>query len=50
MVVCVAGPMDAHNSETVHLNVHVAGPMDAHNNQTNVFTILLEIFGMVCTF
>jgi hypothetical protein len=34
MVVRVAGPMDAHDSKTVYLNVCVAGPMDAHNNQT----------------
>ncbi len=30
MIVHVAGPMDAHNSQTVC----VAGPMDAHNNET----------------
>ncbi len=30
MIVCVVGPMDAHNSQTVH----VAGPMDAHDNET----------------
>jgi hypothetical protein len=33
MIVCVAGPMDAHNSQTVCF----AGPMDAHDNETNVF-------------
>ncbi len=30
MIVCVVGPMDAHNSQTVC----VAGPMDAHDNET----------------
>ena len=30
MIVCVAGPMDAHNSQTVC----VAGPMDTHDNET----------------
>ena len=33
MIVCVAGPMDAHNSQTVC----VAGPMDAHDNKTLPF-------------
>jgi hypothetical protein len=31
MIVHVAGPMDAHNSQTVC----VAGPMDAHDNETH---------------
>jgi hypothetical protein len=30
MIVRVAGPMDAHNSQTVR----VAGPMDAHDIET----------------
>jgi hypothetical protein len=30
MIVCVASPMDAHNSQ----KVCVAGPMDAHDNET----------------
>jgi hypothetical protein len=30
MIVHVAGPMDAHNSQTVR----VAGLMDAHDNET----------------
>ncbi len=32
MIVHVADPMDAHNSQTVR----VAGPMDAHDNETGM--------------
>ncbi len=39
MIVCVAGPMDAHNSQTVC----VAGSMDAHNNETIVFVLLIPL-------
>jgi hypothetical protein len=39
MIVCVAGPMDAHNSQTVR----VAGPMDAHDNETDLSLLNLEI-------
>jgi hypothetical protein len=34
MIVCVADPMDAHNSQTVC----VAGPMDAHDSETAAST------------